>query len=71
MKEVLRQTAEFEGKATDTLSKDLDDPEPSAVRELEEVSIQGIPETQGRSDKEDRLALDLSGKIKITSVKVS
>ncbi|XP_049881444.1 lysine-specific demethylase lid-like isoform X2 [Pectinophora gossypiella] len=37
VKEVLRQTAEFEAKAADMLNKDLDETDPATVRELEEV----------------------------------
>lgn len=38
MKEVLRQTAEFEDLATEILSKELDECDAASVRELEEVS---------------------------------
>ncbi|XP_072946087.1 lysine-specific demethylase 5 [Epargyreus clarus] len=37
VKEVLRQTAEFEDRATELLSKDLEDTDATSVRELEEV----------------------------------
>lgn len=37
VKEVLRQTSEFESKASELINKDLDKIEPGYVRELEEV----------------------------------
>lgn len=37
VKEVLRQTAEFESKAADILNKELDQTDPASIRELEEV----------------------------------
>lgn len=37
VKEVLRQTAEFETKAAEILNKELDQTDPASIRELEEV----------------------------------
>ncbi|XP_063389796.1 lysine-specific demethylase 5-like [Cydia fagiglandana] len=42
VKEVLRQTAEFESRATELLNKDLDQTDPGFVRDLEEVVELGV-----------------------------